>query len=181
MRDPDNCNDVSPAPGIQGECHPFEEVRDAALSLVDRMYFPYDRMAVISFDRNAVAQLNMSNDPSAIKSAIGNLTVFKLYGCPTWPPNPSGCTSTNIADGLKVGGTQYGSFFREEAVPILILLSDGSANAATDNSTPPPRMRPSIRVTLSVARRPTHLTPRPPPAPIPGRARWSSPSAWAMK
>jgi len=137
MRDPDHCNDVSPAPGIQGECHPFEEVRDAALSLVDRMYFPYDRMAVISFDRNAVTQLNMSNDPTAIKSAIGSLTVFKLYGCPTWPPNPSGCTSTNIADGLKVGGTQYGSFFREEAVPILILLSDGSANAATDNSTPP--------------------------------------------
>ena len=74
----------------------------------------------------------MSSDPSAIKSAIGSLTVYKLPGCPGWP-DPSLCTSTNIADGEKVGGTQFGAFLREEAVPIFILLSDGSANAATDS------------------------------------------------
>jgi hypothetical protein len=142
MSDPDICNDVYPGvAGIQGECQPFEEVRTAALSLLGRLYIPYDRMAVISFDRNAVAQLDLSSDPSSITSAIGNLTVFKLGGCPGWTPamgyNPSLCTSTNIADGLKAGGSQFGSFLREEAVLILILLSDGSANAATDNSSPP--------------------------------------------
>jgi hypothetical protein len=64
-------------------------------------------------------------------SSIGNLTVYKLPGCPGWP-DPSICTSTNIADGLKVGGSQFGAFLREEAVLIFILLSDGAANAATD-------------------------------------------------
>ncbi|MFN2148247.1 MAG: hypothetical protein ACK2T2_07620 [Anaerolineales bacterium] len=135
FRNPDICNDVDPsAPGIQGACHPFEEVRDAALALVNRMYFPYDRMGIISFDLNAVAQLNLSSNASSITSAIGSLTVYKLPGCPGWTAakNPTGCTSTNIADGLKVGGSQFGSFLREEAVLIFILLSDGSANAATD-------------------------------------------------
>jgi hypothetical protein len=133
-RDPVICNDLDlVAAGIQGGCHPFEEVRAAALALVNRMYFPYDRMAVISFDRNAVAQLNLSSSASAIISSIGSLTIYNLPGCPGYPPDPSLCTSTNIADGLKVGGSQFGSFLREEAVLIFILLGDGSANAATDS------------------------------------------------
>ncbi len=136
---PDICNDLDPAAaGIQGGCHPFEEVRAAALALVGRMYFPYDRMAIVSFDRSAILQLNLSANSSSITSAIGSLTVFKLPGCPGWNPpasyDPSFCTSTNVADGLQIGGSHLGNptFFREEAVPIVILLSDGSANAATD-------------------------------------------------
>lgn len=141
-RDPDICNDLNTtAPGVQGGCHPFEEVRDAALALVNRLYFPYDRMAVISFDQNALAQLNLSSDASSIISSIGNLTVFKLASCAGFPPDPSLCTSTNIADGLQVGGSQFGSFLREEAVLIFILLSDGSANTATDIGSPPPHTR----------------------------------------
>ena len=137
-RDPINCNDPDPAAGIQGECHPFEEVREAALALVDRMYFPYDRMAVVSFDKNAVAQLHFSDSISSIKSSIGSLTVFKLFSCPGWATgDPTGCTNTNIADGLKVGGVEFGLDVRQEAVPILILLSDGAANAATDDTPPP--------------------------------------------
>jgi hypothetical protein len=138
LADPDKCNDVYPAmAGIQGVCQPFEHVRTAALSLLGRMYFPYDRMAIISFDRSAVAQLDLSADTTSISSSIGSLTVFKLGGCPGWTfvngYNPSFCTSTNIADGLMVGGAQFGSFLREEAVLIVILLSDGSANAGTDS------------------------------------------------
>jgi hypothetical protein len=136
FRDPDNCNDVYPAAGIQGKCEPFEHVRAAALSLVGRMTFPYDRMAVVSFDRTAPdpPPTDLTSDESAITSAIGNLTVFKLYSCPSMPPDPGPCTSTNIADGLTLAGNEFGTFFREEAVPIVILLSDGSANAARDSS-----------------------------------------------
>jgi hypothetical protein len=138
--DPAICNDVDVAPGIQGQCKPFEDVRDAALSLVNRMYFPYDRMAVVSFDVNAVPQLQLidpnSDKPSHIISAIGNLLVYKLPSCPGWDASkdPTGCTNTNIADGLLVGGNEFGLSLRQEAVPILILLSDGAANAATDNA-----------------------------------------------
>ena len=136
-RDPANCNDPDPAAGIQGECMPFEDVRTAALALVDRMYFPYDRMAVVNFDVNAGVQLHFSDSPSSIKSSIGSLLVYKLPGCAGWDAakDPTGCTNTNIADGLKFGGNEFGTLpIRQEAVPILILLSDGAANAATDNA-----------------------------------------------
>ncbi len=137
-RDPDNCNDPNPAAGVQGECYPFEHVRAAALALVDRMYFPYDRMAVVSFDKNAVVQLIPSDNASSIKSSIGSLLVYKLPSCAGWAfGDPTGCTNTNIADGLKVGGALYAPpYLRQEAVPIFILLSDGSANAATDDTLP---------------------------------------------
>ncbi len=124
-KEPDNCNPTD-------DCHPFEEVRAAALALVGRMYFPYDRMAVVSFDRNAVAQLHLSDNISSVVSSIDALTVYKFPGCPG-APDPSLCTATNVADGLLIGGNEFGAYLREEAVLILILLSDGSANAATDS------------------------------------------------
>ncbi|MGD8622401.1 MAG: VWA domain-containing protein [Anaerolineales bacterium] len=141
MRDPDICNDADNnfANGIDGQCHPFEEVRDAALSLVGQMNFPYDRMAVVKFDREAPdpPPSDLTSNDVAISSAITGMTVFKLPGCPSDPPDPGPCTSTNIADGLTVAGNQFGTFFREEAVPIVILLSDGAANAARDSAGTP--------------------------------------------
>jgi hypothetical protein len=141
--DPDLCNDLDlVTPGIQGGCHPFEEVRAAALALVDRMYFPYDRAAVVTFDRNAVVQLNLNDDGDTVRSTIENLTVHKRPGWPGctadgYPPDPSLCTETNIADGLKGAGNEFGLSTRVEAVWIVILLSDGAANAATaEDATP---------------------------------------------
>ena len=140
LRDPDNCNDVYPAvAGVQGECYPFEDVRDAATSLVGRMYFPYDRIAIVIFDRNSPSppplSLDVGDNATSAISAVDSLTVYKLGNCAGWVAptyNPSLCTSTNVSDGLKVGGVQFGLHLREEAVLILILLSDGSANAGTD-------------------------------------------------
>ncbi len=135
--DPNICNDVDlVTPGLQGMCMPFELVREAAIALVGRMYFPYDRMAIVSFDVNAITQLHFSEFPSSIVSSIDSLMVYKLPGCPGWSAtkDPTGCTNTNIADGLKFGGNEFGLSLRQEAVPILILLSDGAANAAKDNA-----------------------------------------------
>lgn len=140
--EPDRCNDPDPSAGIQGECYPFEDVRSAALGLVGRMYFPYDRMAIVQFDLNANVAQNPSTNQSSIVSAIANLVIDNTNSCPGWP-DPSLCTSTNIADGLKTGGSLFGgTWLREEAIPILIILSDGAANAATNDSPPPPRVCP---------------------------------------
>jgi hypothetical protein len=93
------------------------------------MYFPYDRMSIVIFDRNSPSppplSLDVGDNASSAISAIDSLTVYKLGGCPGWAVgDPSLCTSTNVADGLKVGGTQFGLHLREEAVLILIILSD---------------------------------------------------------
>ncbi|NIS80273.1 MAG: VWA domain-containing protein [Anaerolineales bacterium] len=134
--DPATCN------GPPRECHPFEEVRDAALALVNRMYFPYDRMAVVTFDRTAQVQVNLTSNKADVVNAVNALEVA-LY------PDPSecdllvggddarGCTSTNIAGGLRLAGNEFGLSTREEAVWIVIVLSDGSANAAQTADVPP--------------------------------------------
>ncbi len=50
LRDPSQCNPIH-------NCHPFEEVKDAAKAFVDQMYFPYDRVAVVTFDRSSLRML----------------------------------------------------------------------------------------------------------------------------
>lgn len=131
MRDPDNCNP-------HDQCRPFRDVQDAAVSLTTRLLPPYDRMAIVNFDRNAGTPVTLGSataiDPGLLAAAIMNLQVYKFPGCPTFgATGPAGCTSTNTADGLKASGNQFGLFKREEAVWIVILLSDGGANAATDS------------------------------------------------
>jgi len=136
MRDPDNCNGPK-------QCRPFRDVQDAAVSLVTRLLPPYDRMAIITFDLNAVAQMNLNHQAAmalssaayitALQTQIMALDVYKFPGCAGYPPSPAGCTSTNTAGGLLQAGNQFGAFKREEAVWIVILLSDGGANAAQDS------------------------------------------------
>jgi hypothetical protein len=144
MRDPDICNPLN-------QCYPFEDVRTAALALVDRMYFPYDRMAIVTFDRYASIPAVLPQPPAAsfvsdktqIQNAINSLQVSPDPNpdtdpeCTGWndtPRDPRGCTSTNTAEGLKYAAAQFGYDPRQEAVWIVILLSDGSANAALDES-----------------------------------------------
>ena len=79
LRDPMKCNDEdsSGADGIPGECHPFEEVKAAALDFVDQLYFPYDRVGVVTFDRwdGYPSRLDLTNDPVSIENYIKNLEV----------------------------------------------------------------------------------------------------------
>ncbi len=136
MRDPDNCNGPK-------QCRPFRDVQDAAVSLTGRLLPPYDRMAIVTFDRNAGVAMNLNHQTAfgltnaqyltALGTQIMALDIYKFPGCAGYPPSPAGCTSTNTADGLKAAGNQFGLFKREEAVWIVILLTDGGANAATDS------------------------------------------------
>jgi len=136
MRDPAICNGPK-------QCRPFRDVQDAATALTTRLLPPYDRMAIVTFDMNAVAQKNLNYQTFAglsnadyliqLNQQIMALDVYDFPGCVGYPPSPAGCTSTNTAGGLLQAGNQFGAFKREEAVWIVILLSDGGANAAQDS------------------------------------------------
>ncbi|MCX6072617.1 MAG: pilus assembly protein TadG-related protein [Chloroflexi bacterium] len=142
MRDPVHCN-------AEKQCRPFRDVQDAATALTTRLLPPYDRMAIVTFDLNAVVQKNLNYQAAAglsnadyltaLNGQIMALDVYNSPGCQGWidADDPTGCTSTNTAGGLLQAGGQFGAFKREEAVWIVILLSDGGANAAQDESTPP--------------------------------------------
>jgi hypothetical protein len=141
-------------------CEPFETVRKDAKDLVGRMYFPYDRVAVVGFGSTPQVILNLNDctfDPpdaiaqeNCILDGIDTMEVElePVPGdCPLWTgpgSDPSGCTSTNTGDGLRTAGNQFGNFGREQAVWVVVLLSDGVANAAIRvDSSPPEWVCPS--------------------------------------
>jgi hypothetical protein len=143
---------TDPDPGVEADlrrsdCHPFEEVRDASLALLSRMRFPYDRMAVVTFANLATTQITLQDGTNAV--AVGNvLNAIEVMDdppvgvdpCHLEDGDPRGCTNTNTSEGLRYSGNQFGLYKRDEAVWIVILLSDGGANAAlqTGGSPPPP-------------------------------------------
>jgi len=140
---------------LAGECHPFEEVRQAAIDLMDNVYFPYDRVALVTFDQVAALQLDLTycsqtfyGDSDAQKQCvIDELDDMEIIPdpdpatfCTDWAStgDPRGCMSTNSAGGLLIAGNEFGYNGRDEAVWIVIFLSDGVANAG--NSTSPPSL-----------------------------------------
>ncbi len=87
FRDPQICNadDPSGTDGFPGECHPFEEVKAAAYDFVNQLYFPYDRVGVVTFDRWSFTgeRLDLTNNPATIRNFIKNLEVTPwLVNCP---------------------------------------------------------------------------------------------------
>jgi hypothetical protein len=190
MRDPKVCNESDASgsvDGYPGDCHPFQEVKDAAWQFVDlSMYDGYDRVAIVTFDKNAVLRLPLTSDKKTVKDAIKNLEVYEGGNPPSIPslcpytdttaPNvpvvpggepcrlyytsgnyygfdcldfplgaatgdPSHCTSTNIGGGLRLAGNEFAGHppsvpMREEALWVVILLTDGAANAGYSGSTP---------------------------------------------
>ena len=75
LRDPYLCNRL-------GQCHPFKEVKDAALEFVDNLFFPYDRVGIVTFDRYATVVLDLNNDQTTVENAIKSLYVFETEPCP---------------------------------------------------------------------------------------------------
>ena len=145
LRDPDNCNPLD-------DCHPFEEVRENAKLLVERTYFPYDRVGLVTFDREATLELALEDGTTEadVLDALDAMQVYSQPPCLGWDlsGDPRGCTSTNIADGLRFAGTEFckdkngnsncdSDEMREEAVWIVVLLTDGAANAALNAAAPP--------------------------------------------
>lgn len=141
-----------------GTCQPFEDLRDAAKQLAAQMYFPYDRMAVVTYSLYGNVEVNLADGDNlaTVEAALDNMEVAlpPLFDpapgatCHYTDPgnkDPRGCTSTNTAEGLLRGANLLAdpnedgdtSDQRKEAVWIIILLSDGGANAARDPSKDP--------------------------------------------
>jgi hypothetical protein len=186
MRDPSVCNTATNTidSSYQGFCRPFYDVKYAAVSFVNQLYFPYDRVSVVTFDKRPHVIMELSNDKDAIISSIKALTVFQgeesdsdptginsIYLNPPAPsplpsrwyapdtgfywglqcaqsdpaihdtfplaypdyPNPAPCTTTNIGAGMYEAGVRFNEdnapFFRNDSLWVVILLTDGVANA----------------------------------------------------
>ncbi|GAB4483293.1 MAG: hypothetical protein OHK0031_06450 [Anaerolineales bacterium] len=99
LEDPSVCNLNNSGDTTPGECHPFEEVKVAALAFLDTLYFPYDRVGIVTFDtypnitnngtsspaQPAVPVLELSNSYATIQGALRELDVFSGDPCPADP------------------------------------------------------------------------------------------------
>ena len=133
---------LDPGDGIPGECHPFEEVKVAAMSFVDNLNEPFDRVAVVTFAQTPVLQFQLQGNLANAKELIRNLTVTERPSCdyPGSSPDPSPCTSTSIGGGFQASAAAFSqplggvNNIREESLWVVILLTDGAANASVPDS-----------------------------------------------
>jgi Flp pilus assembly protein TadG len=87
--DPSLCNQTN-------TCHPFREIKDVAVEFVNQLYFPYDRVAVVTFDRQgnlilpitATDGMTGTNAKNTVVAAINGLHVFQPIAC-TAPLDPT--------------------------------------------------------------------------------------------
>lgn len=148
MRDPAVCQgptvaaDPTGVDGFPGECHPFEEVKSSAVNFVNRLYFPYDRLSIVTFDIVPTTLVEITNTLSVTDTVniIRNLQVSKDRQPNALTPecqdswalgDPGGCTNTSIGGGLQLAGNEFARHpVRVESVWVVILLTDGAANAS---------------------------------------------------
>jgi hypothetical protein len=150
-RDPNVCNsdplglgDWDDPPGTDttpGECHPFEEVQEAAISFVGNLNTPFDRVAIVTFAQTPFIDYPLQSDlANAANTIRSGLLVTPRPGLPdcNFPidPDPSDCTSTSIGGGLRNAASAFSqplggaTQIREESLWVAVLLSDGAANAS---------------------------------------------------
>jgi Flp pilus assembly protein TadG len=103
LDDPSTCNPTN-------SCQPFRQIKDVAVQFVNQLYFPYDRVAIITFNRQAYEILPLDatngmtgpNAKATVVNAINSLTVFQpAQIC----PNPDIASAQPASHCLNYTGT----------------------------------------------------------------------------
>lgn len=83
LDDPSQCN-------LTDTCHPFREIKDVAIDFVGQLFLEnidtpvgYDRVGIVTFDRDAHLILPMSAIEADVINAINDLDVFQPPACNT--------------------------------------------------------------------------------------------------
>lgn len=113
MRDPHACNPNS--------CQPMEDVKSAARAFADRLYYPYDRLGLVTFDQYARMELALSENLGLIHSKIRDIEVFE------------GKTNVLLTDGTTHGTSCI--YYRDD--PALNYLAPDLQDPVPPNPSPP--------------------------------------------
>jgi len=91
LRDPWLCSEL-------GACMPFETLKSASKAFVEELYFPYDRVAIITFDRYATEVLELTNEKQDVLNAIDNLRVYSGVPCPIYDEESYDINNVTLAE-----------------------------------------------------------------------------------
>jgi hypothetical protein len=98
--DPSTCNPSN-------TCQPMRVVKDTALDFLDTLYFPYDRVAVVTMtglsDRNPVEVLGLTSNKADIVAAINGIKVFQPRHCDPNNPIEGSCLFYDPNTGIFLG------------------------------------------------------------------------------
>jgi hypothetical protein len=123
-------------------CDPMYKVVEAAQNFVGRLREPFDRVSIVTFDRDGGIEIPMGTNMGDAMTAVAGLQVYDepecLYNEGVSPATGSQvenywlCQNTNIGAGLAFGTNQFvtSTLRRDESVWVMIVLSDGAANVA---------------------------------------------------
>jgi len=140
------CNAYSD-PDDPKSCQPFGKVKKAAMQFIDQLYQNYDRVAVISIDRQPQVIYTLGLDLNAAKDAIRNMRVSDhTIGSPGDPCptiNVGGerwkCTTSNMGRALWEAGAQFATPpFRDDSLWVVITVGSGGADSTDGYVTPDP-------------------------------------------
>jgi len=136
------CNNATAADGTHGDCHPFKEVKAAAKNFIDKMYQDYDRIGVVSFNRNAIDVHPLDVNLAQAKTDIDNMEIPDNGGVPcpflgeldalgnTIPGDELWkCATSNLGGGLLRGSQQFAVGKRPGALWTMIVLGSGGADS----------------------------------------------------
>ena len=120
--DPKECNH-------DNTCQPMKVVKDTALDFLNTLYFPYDRVSIVTMtghtDRNPVELLPLTSNKAAIVTAINDIEVFEPRDC-----------DGSLTEGSCLYHDSNGVFLGE-ACQIFQLTIDGIDPATADPSSCP--------------------------------------------
>ena len=174
--DPSVCNYSTVTP-----CQPMAAVKEVALDFIDTMYFPYDRVSIITMtsqtpggSRNPEEVLPMTSDKATIENAIRGLKVFEPRVCafPFETDTELGsCLKYNAATGGTFEGSYCPIFQNHSAEPTRDPSSCNSSNVggtlflAADALSDPVGSRPeAFWVVVALMGGPANVTDVPDPA-----------------
>jgi len=100
--DPADCN----ASGADGFCEPMTTVKGIAEDFIDTMFFPYDRVGIITMtsqiengERDPASTLHLSSDKNEVVAKIRDIRVYQPTACDSlYGPCRDLCTETEIID-----------------------------------------------------------------------------------
>lgn len=116
--DPALCNSTQ-------TCEPLESVKDVALQFMDTMFFPYDRVSIVTMTsqnadgfRDPFTLLELSDDEATVRAAISDIRVYQPPSCPSaYGTCRDLCTAAEIAaaaSGTPCFGRTVGYFVGED-------------------------------------------------------------------
>lgn len=141
------CN-AYPNPADPNSCQPFGRVKNAAIQFINQLRPSYDRVAVISIDRQPRVEFSLDFDLNAAKTAIANIRVsdhspggnpgepcpYIATGGQRWK-----CTTNNLGRALWEAGAQFSTPpFSNDSRRVVITLASGAADSTDSHPSADP-------------------------------------------